>query len=149
MLVAINRYFTASHIDYEIYETLKDDKPGDIVRARLRDSFDLVVAAGGDGTISAVIDGLVGSSVPLAIIPDGTGNLIARELNLPLNPLGSGPRFFFSRTAILPPAVRPAEMFPAVAALIKLVSGVLAIEGVADKDGDDRCAHGILRRPGT
>jgi diacylglycerol kinase (ATP) len=84
ILEAINRYFTSSQIDYEIYETLKGDKPGDIVRARLRDSFDLVVAAGGDGTVSAVIDGLVGSAVPLGIIPAGTGNLIARELNIPL-----------------------------------------------------------------
>ena len=81
---AISRYFTSSQIDYEIYETVKGDKPGDIVRARLSDGFDLVVAAGGDGTVSAVIDGLVGSSVPLGIIPAGTGNLIARELNVPL-----------------------------------------------------------------
>ena len=80
----ISRYFTSSQIDYEIYETSKEDKPGDIVRARLSDHFDLVVAAGGDGTVSAVIDGLVGSSIPLGIIPVGTGNLIAHELNIPL-----------------------------------------------------------------
>jgi diacylglycerol kinase (ATP) len=81
---ALARYFTGSQIDYEIYETVKGDKPGDIVRSRLSESFDLVVAAGGDGTVSAVIDGLVGSSIPLGIIPAGTGNLIARELNVPL-----------------------------------------------------------------
>ncbi|MFC1989815.1 diacylglycerol/lipid kinase family protein [Chloroflexota bacterium] len=80
---AIGRYFTSNKIDYEIHETIKEDKPGDIVRARLSDGFDLVVAAGGDGTVSAVIDGLVGSSVPLCIIPAGTGNLIARELKVP------------------------------------------------------------------
>ncbi len=81
---AINRYFTSSQVDYEIYETTKEDKPGDIVRAQLKHKFDLVVAAGGDGTVSAVIDGLVGSSVPLGIIPAGTGNLLAHELNIPL-----------------------------------------------------------------
>jgi len=80
---AISRYFPGSQIDYEIYETIKEDKPGDIVSTRLKDSFDLVVAAGGDGTISAVIDGLVGSAVPLGIIPAGTANLLAHELNVP------------------------------------------------------------------
>lgn len=81
---AIKRYFTGSNIDYEIYETKKDDKPGDIVRARLKDGFDLVVAAGGDGTVSAVIDGLVGTRASLAIIPSGTENLLARDLTIPL-----------------------------------------------------------------
>jgi diacylglycerol kinase family enzyme len=72
-------------IEYEVYETTKSDKPGDIVRARLRDGFDLVVAAGGDGTVSAVADGLVGNAVPLGIIPVGTGNMLARELDLPID----------------------------------------------------------------
>jgi diacylglycerol kinase (ATP) len=81
---AIHSCFTSSQIDYDIFETTKEDQPGDIVRARLNDNFDLVVAAGGDGTVSAVIDGLIGSSVPLGIIPAGTGNLIAHELNIPL-----------------------------------------------------------------
>jgi YegS/Rv2252/BmrU family lipid kinase len=84
ILDALKLYFNTSQINYEVYETLKDDKVGDIVRTRLEDKFDLVVAAGGDGTISAVIDGLIGSSVPLAIIPAGTGNLLAHDLNLPL-----------------------------------------------------------------
>jgi len=80
---ALGRHFPASHIDYEIQETLKADKPGDIVRTRLRDGFDLAVAAGGDGTVSDVIDGLAGNATPLGIIPTGTGNLIARELGIP------------------------------------------------------------------
>ena len=77
---ALARRLGASHIPYEVHETVEGDRLGDIVRARLRDGFDLVVAAGGDGTVSGVVDGLVGSSIPLCIIPTGTGNLIAREL---------------------------------------------------------------------
>ena len=80
---ALSRHFAATQIEYEVHETLKAEKPGEIVRARLRDGFDLVVAAGGDGTVSDVIDGLVGSPKPLGIIPTGTGNLIARELGIP------------------------------------------------------------------
>jgi len=81
---ALGSHFGAAHIQYEVHETLKADKPGEIVRARLRDGFDLAVAVGGDGTVSDVIDGLAGSAVPLGIIPTGTGNLIARELSIPL-----------------------------------------------------------------
>lgn len=85
VLESIKTHFNSAGIDYIVYETAKDDKPGDIVRARLKEeAFDFVVAAGGDGTASQVIDGLVGSSIPLGIIPVGTGNLLARDLNLPL-----------------------------------------------------------------
>jgi YegS/Rv2252/BmrU family lipid kinase len=49
----------------------------------MRCGIDIAVAAGGDGTVSAVIDGIAGSSIPLGIIPTGTGNLIARELGIP------------------------------------------------------------------
>jgi diacylglycerol kinase (ATP) len=80
---ALRRHFTAGRIEYEVYETRKGDRTAEVVRRRLRAGFDLVVAAGGDGTVSAVSDGLVGSSIPLGIVPTGTGNLIAHELGIP------------------------------------------------------------------
>jgi diacylglycerol kinase (ATP) len=79
----LNRHFAAAHIEYEIYETREGGRLADIVREHLSDGFDLVVAAGGDGTVSAVGDGLAESTIPLGIIPSGTGNLIARELEIP------------------------------------------------------------------
>jgi YegS/Rv2252/BmrU family lipid kinase len=80
---ALAEHFGPSRIEYEVHETRKGDKIGEIVRARLRDGIDLVVAAGGDGTVSDVIDGLTGSPIPLGIIPTGTGNLVARDLGIP------------------------------------------------------------------
>ena len=67
---------------------------GDGVRlAQLADAegADMIVAAGGDGTINEVINGLmqVGSSGPLGIIPLGTGNDLARTLDLPNDPVAA------------------------------------------------------------
>ena len=51
---------------------------------RHRGEVDRVVVAGGDGTLNAVVQGLVGTGLPLAIIPLGTANNLARTLDLPL-----------------------------------------------------------------
>lgn len=48
--------------------------------------FDLVVAAGGDGTAHEVANGLLGASRPLGVLPLGTANVLARELALPRRP---------------------------------------------------------------
>ena len=44
---------------------------------------DLILACGGDGTVTSCAEGVAGSGVPMAIIPIGTGNLLARNVGLP------------------------------------------------------------------
>lgn len=48
-------------------------------------SYDRIVAAGGDGTINQVINGIGDSKIPLGIIPLGTGNVLAHDLGIPSN----------------------------------------------------------------
>ena len=54
--------------------------------AALSARFDVVVAAGGDGTVHDVATGLLGTPVPLGIIPMGTANVFAREIGVPTSP---------------------------------------------------------------
>lgn len=48
--------------------------------------YDLVLVAGGDGTVAHAAAGLVGTTVPLGIVPTGTGNIVATNLGIPMAP---------------------------------------------------------------
>ncbi len=55
-----------------------------LAREALRQGFDAIIAAGGDGTINEVVNGLGTSQVPVGVLPLGTANVFARELRIPL-----------------------------------------------------------------
>jgi diacylglycerol kinase (ATP) len=66
-------------------ETTPDETGRGLAQAALASQVDLVLASGGDGTVTACAEGLAGSGVPLGVLPAGTGNLLARNLGLPLS----------------------------------------------------------------
>lgn len=64
--------------------TTADDPGGGMCSHAVREECDVVFVAGGDGTVMAAVTALAGGETPLAILPSGTGNLLARNLGLPL-----------------------------------------------------------------
>ena len=69
------------------FETTIEDVGQKVTKEALNKGADMVIAAGGDGTVRAVAEALHGSKTPLALVPSGTGNLLARNLELALNDL--------------------------------------------------------------
>jgi YegS/Rv2252/BmrU family lipid kinase len=65
-------------------ETTPEETGRGLAEAAVAEKVDVVMASGGDGTVTACAEGVAGSGVPLAVLPAGTGNLLARNLGLPL-----------------------------------------------------------------
>jgi diacylglycerol kinase family enzyme len=77
----LRRLFADHGMLTQAYET---EDPAQAAKLALADGIDTVVAAGGDGTVSAVASVLAGSKVALGILPMGTLNHMAKDLNIPL-----------------------------------------------------------------
>ena len=73
-------------VEPRVYESQSPEHLVDLARKAVEDRPDAVVSAGGDGTHHYVINGLVGSDVPLGILSLGSGNDFARGLGIPVEP---------------------------------------------------------------
>lgn len=66
------------------FETTLVDPGKELARQAVRDGAAMVIAAGGDGTTRSVAEGMRDSGAALALLPSGTGNVLARNLGLPI-----------------------------------------------------------------
>jgi diacylglycerol kinase family enzyme len=73
----------ASESAFRIVLTEPDTGPEILARRAVEEGADLVVAAGGDGTVLGTAEGLIGTGVPLGVIPEGTANVFAAEMGIP------------------------------------------------------------------
>ena len=84
-----SRYLTARGYEVEIFSTRQKGDAERYAREALKKMPSLIIAAGGDGTFNEVINGVEGSEIPMAILPIGTTNVLAKEIGVPENPEGA------------------------------------------------------------
>lgn len=78
--------FAAHNYDAEVRITTGPDDANRFAQEAVANHADVVVAWGGDGTVNGAAAGVSGTGIPLAIIPGGSGNGLARDLTLPFDP---------------------------------------------------------------
>jgi diacylglycerol kinase (ATP) len=86
----------------DILETGENRAAGAKARIAVAQGYDAILVCGGDGTVFDVIQGLAGSTLPLGIIPFGTGNVMAQNLHLPRNPVDAARRILSSHPIRVP-----------------------------------------------
>lgn len=81
----IERHFTNAGVNARILQPSASHDLARLARDSASDSDDIIVAAGGDGTISAVAAELVGTNKTVGVLPTGTLNHFAKDLRIPLD----------------------------------------------------------------
>jgi len=85
ILPVINRVMTEHKVDWDVFITKKPKDGMLFAQQAVKEVVDAVAVYGGDGTVMEVIRGMIGSDVPLAILPGGTANVMSVELGIPRN----------------------------------------------------------------
>ena len=70
------------HLHLEVHLTSPNIDPQELAAQAIAQGADLIIASGGDGTVSAVAGALIGTEIPLGIIPRGTANAFSMALNI-------------------------------------------------------------------
>jgi YegS/Rv2252/BmrU family lipid kinase len=81
---ALASHFGTQPTGFRVFETTGHERLAELAAEFVKNGAEIVVAAGGDGTVSGVAAGLVGTPALLGVIPLGTTNVLAQELGIPL-----------------------------------------------------------------
>lgn len=73
----------ASGIDATLLPTTCAGSATELARDAVQRGCEMVIVCGGDGTINEVVNGIAGTDTPLAVLPAGTANILAKELDIP------------------------------------------------------------------
>jgi diacylglycerol kinase (ATP) len=84
ILSYINQVFDNSGIEWDITVTRRGQNAGELAD-QLIGKTDLMAVYGGDGCVTEVAGALCGTDMPMAIIPGGTANVMAKELGIPID----------------------------------------------------------------
>lgn len=92
LLDRVSARLAADGVDVAARPTEAPGHATEIARQAVRERPDAVLVLGGDGTVREVAAGLLGTDLPLGILPAGTVNVLVRSLGLPLDPLRAAAR---------------------------------------------------------
>ena len=77
------RYLQGHGIEVNVALARPKEEATPLAKQAVKEGYDMVIAMGGDGTLEAVLRGMVGRKTPMGIIPTGTQNNIAKSLGIP------------------------------------------------------------------
>lgn len=124
---------------YELYLLEEGRDVGPVIKQHVAAGVDVVVAAGGDGTVRAVAANLVGTEVKLGILPEGTANVLAHDTGLPTR-LEDGLALIAGEHDILAlDAIRVGEAYAFLNLSIGLSAGI-----IRDTASEDKQRFGML-----
>jgi len=84
-LAEAQKILAAAGIDADLRPTEGPGHAGEIAAQAVAEGRQLIIVCGGDGTLNEVVNGIPGCNVPVALLPAGTANILAKELRIPWN----------------------------------------------------------------
>ena len=124
---------------HKVYVTTGEENIAEVTRAACSEGANLVIAAGGDGTVASVVNGLKDTGVPLGIIPVGTGNGLARAMRIPLEPEQAMQLLFGEHTVMAIDAMQVSDRI-----FVLNVSAGISSRAMRDTEPEEKQRFGML-----